>query len=421
MITHRIHTLRQRLVTLFACAALFLTAVPLRAQDDDKRDVPSKSSSKFLAAFKDVVVKPSDSVARIACGDKDAVLGTVVGADGWVITKASELKEGKTTCKFKDGRTLDAKVVGIHEPFDLALLKVDAKDLKPVEWADSKVAQVGNWVVVPGLGTEPVAVGVVSVATRSLSKRELSAPRPNPNSGFLGISLQGSDDGPKVSSVSGGSAADKAGVKLNDLLLAIDGTLITDPPSLMSYMAKTSPGQEIKLKIKRGDEELELKAKLGKRPADRSEEQNRMGSELSKRRSGFPTFLQDDAIIKPKDCGGPLVDLDGKTVGINIARAGRVESYAIPSEVVQKLLPELKSGKLSPEAREAEDKHLAELANKLSEARTAYEAAKKAKADLEKKLDDISKGLKEIDKKIADAKKALEKADADLKAAKKEK
>src|SRR5260370_19430537 len=162
----------------------------------------------------------------LGCG-RGAALGPVVGRGGWVITKASELK-GKTTCKFKDGRTLEAKVVGIHEPFDLALLKVDAKDLKPVEWADSKVALVGNWVVVPGLGSEPVAVGVVSVATRTLSKRELSAPRPNPNSGFLGISLQGSDDGPKVSSVSDGSAAAKAGVKLNDIMLSIDGTVITD-------------------------------------------------------------------------------------------------------------------------------------------------------------------------------------------------
>src|SRR5262249_11927645 len=46
-------------------------------------------------------------------------------------------------------------------------------------------------------------------------------------------------------------------------------------------------------------------------------------------------------------CGGPLVDLDGKTVGINIARAGRTETYAIPSEEVQALLADLKSGKLT--------------------------------------------------------------------------
>ena len=73
-----------------------------------------------------------------------------------------------------------------------------------------------------------------------------------------------------------------------------------------------------------------------------------LGSELSLKRTGFPTILQHDTVIKPKDCGGPLVDLDGKTVGINIARAGRTETYAIPAEDIQKLLPDLKSGKLAP-------------------------------------------------------------------------
>jgi serine protease Do len=73
-----------------------------------------------------------------------------------------------------------------------------------------------------------------------------------------------------------------------------------------------------------------------------------MGSFLSNRRSGFPFILQHDTVLKQTDCGGPLVDLDGKVVGINIARAGRVESYAIPAQAVRELLPDLLSGKLAP-------------------------------------------------------------------------
>ena len=45
----------------------------------------------------------------------------------------------------------------------------------------------------------------------------------------------------------------------------------------------------------------------------------------------------------------PLVDLDGRTVAINIARAGRVASFAVPASVVLPLLEELKSGKLNPQ------------------------------------------------------------------------
>ena len=81
-----------------------------------------------------------------------------------------------------------------------------------------------------------------------------------------------------------------------------------------------------------------------------------MGSVLSNRRGGFPKILQHDTVIKPADCGGPLVDLDGKVVGINIARAGRSESYAIPSEAVRELLLPLMSGMLPPPNEDADPK-----------------------------------------------------------------
>ena len=68
-----------------------------------------------------------------------------------------------------------------------------------------------------------------------------------------------------------------------------------------------------------------------------------MGSELSETRSGFPLALQHDCPIDPDACGGPLVNLDGDVVGINIARAGRIKSYALPSHVIQELLAQVKA------------------------------------------------------------------------------
>ena len=64
----------------------------------------------------------------------------------------------------------------------------------------------------------------------------------------------------------------------------------------------------------------------------RSEFQNNLGGRLSVRRFGFPVALQHDTVLRPDDCGGPVVDLDGRVIGFNIARAGRTESYAIPTE-----------------------------------------------------------------------------------------
>jgi serine protease Do len=151
-----------------------------------------------------------------------------------------------------------------------------------------------------------------------------------------------------------GGAAEKAGLKVNDCIIAADGKPIDSPDDLINLLLTRKPGDVIELKVKRGEEELELKATLGKRPAsaNRGDMQNRLGSELSRRRTGFPTILQHDAVIKPSDCGGPVVNLDGKTIGINIARAGRTESYAIPTEAIRPLLKDLMSGKLAPLPKE---------------------------------------------------------------------
>lgn len=59
-------------------------------------------------------------------------------------------------------------------------------------------------------------------------------------------------------------------------------------------------------------------------------------------------ILRTDCALVGGDSGGPLVDLDGKVIGINIARAGRTETLAIPAEAVKPLLDDLKSGKLAP-------------------------------------------------------------------------
>jgi serine protease Do len=54
--------------------------------------------------------------------------------------------------------------------------------------------------------------------------------------------------------------------------------------------------------------------------------------------------LQHDVQGTSKTVGGPLVDLDGKCIGMNIARANRAESFAIPieelREISQRLLEE---------------------------------------------------------------------------------
>ena len=72
--------------------------------------------------------------------------------------------------------------------------------------------------------------------------------------------------------------------------------------------------------------------------ADRFQMMNMLGGPLRARRAGFSSAIQHDTVLSPRDCGGPVVDLDGRVVALNIARAGRVDSYAIPASVVERLV-----------------------------------------------------------------------------------
>jgi serine protease Do len=334
-------------LTMVVAGALFLGQTsPLFAQ----RSAPIRNSPAVTAAFKNVVAKPSESTVRIFSDEAEAALGTIVTADGWIISKASELR-GNLVCKLKDGRSFKARLVGIEDNYDLAMLKIEARGLRPIEWRSSKTAEVGSWVAAPSPGAEPAAFGVVSVGTRKPSRGEMPRTAPKENSGYLGVLLEESDDGPTIGRVTPGSPAEKAELKEGDIVLAVSGRLMRTRERLIATIQTLRPGQVVSVKIKRGEDEKELKVKLERFPLNmlsRGERMNMMGSELSHRLGGFPLILQHDLLIKPSDCGGPLVDLDGKTVGINIARAGRTESYAVPAEAVQGLLADLQSGKLAP-------------------------------------------------------------------------
>ncbi len=310
-----------------------------------------RSGTKLLAPFKKVVAKANESTVRVRCDDRDAALGTVVTAAGHVLTKASELR-GKVTCRLSDGTEYDATLVSVHKETDLALLKIDAEGLKPVTFADSKPVPVGHWLAAAGPYTDPVAVGIVSVATRDLGPREF-VPAHNSNRGYLGVMLdmsaKASAGGAKITGMMKGSSAAKAGVKVDDLITAVDGRDVSGGTTLREILDEYRPGDTVTLKVLRGEEGMKLKVKLTP-PGEqtREEVQNSMGGELSGRRTGFKTVLQSDMVIAPKDCGGPVVDLDGKVLGLGIARAGRVETWVLPAETIRPLLADMKAGKFAP-------------------------------------------------------------------------
>lgn len=311
--------------------------------------------------FREVVGAASKATVSVRSGGKQVALGGIIGPDGWILTKASQLK-GNPTVVLKDQRQFDARTVGVDREHDLAILKVEAKDLPVLEMDAEVTAEEGSWVVTVGTKADPVAVGVMSVSARRIAHR----------AGILGIQLDDvrrrpaeSDQpdeaaepplrGALVVKVFANTGAERAGILVNDVITSVNGTLTSSRLALINEVRRYSPGDEVEIGLTRGDKKFVLVAILTGRVKEwgtptRSQIQNSLGSKLSQRRFGFPIALQHDTVLKPTDCGGPLVNVEGQVIGFNIARAGRTESYAIPTATILPLMYELMSGKQAPEA-----------------------------------------------------------------------
>ena len=326
----------------------------------------SKQSEDFVSAFEPVVTSTCDAVVRIMNGKNQVALGTMLEKNGLILTKLSELK-GQLQCKLSDGTTKKPTIVGIDPKTDLALLKVDVVDHPRANLEDLPMPPVGSWLATVDQELVPVAVGIVSHGLREIPSTEL-------NSAVIGIYPEdiADADGVRINVVMLDSPAEKAGLLVNDVIIAIDSEKILNHLELLEKLSHFEPGDEIVLKVKRGDKEIDFDVTLGKRRInpmmERGNRQNRLGSTLSKRRDDFPLALQHDSTLNANQCGGPVVNLDGQVIGINIARDGRVSSLTLPNEIVIPIVNRLKSGKYMPNVvNKIEIKQLEEMLAKLTD------------------------------------------------------
>lgn len=98
--------------------------------------------------------------------------GFIISADGIVLTNAHVVAEAKeVTVKLTDRREFTAKVVGLDKATDVAVLKIEGKNLPTVKLGDSRKSRVGEWVLAIGspFGLEnTVTAGIISSKSRSL-------------------------------------------------------------------------------------------------------------------------------------------------------------------------------------------------------------------------------------------------------------
>ncbi|MDI7268024.1 MAG: trypsin-like peptidase domain-containing protein [Myxococcota bacterium] len=161
--------------------------------------------------------------------------GFLIDGEGHILTNRHVVGRGaRISVQLADGREFPARIVGMEEDVDLAVLHVDVKGLPWIDLGDSDAVQVGDYVVAVGnpLGlSSTVTAGIVSA----------------------------------------------------------------------------------------------------------------VGREITSERPGYADFIQTDAAINQGNSGGPLVDMEGRVIGINTAVSGQGQGigFAIPINIVKQVLPQL--------------------------------------------------------------------------------
>ncbi|MEZ5943979.1 MAG: PDZ domain-containing protein [Planctomycetaceae bacterium] len=327
-----------RSIVTFLLAILVLLPAVSSAQNEGPepplRDPYLLTGSRLRNAFRPVVETARTWTVEILDEKGRRVSqGVIVGSDGEILTKASELPD-PFRVRISSRRTFEGEVLKTEETNDLALVKIDQNDLPVVEWREKELTD-GQWLITPGIAVTPVAVGVLGVQPRKV---------PQSVRGVLGIQMDVGGP-PRIIQVFPEGGANEAGVLVDDVILKIDGKEMAHARDVVELVQKYRPGEQIMLSLERKGKPIEIKATLTHpfgQLLSRIAMQNQLGGELSNRRDDFPLVFQHDSVLQPRDCGGIVVDLDGQAVGLNIARAGRTETYSLPVSVVLETLKSLR-------------------------------------------------------------------------------
>lgn len=159
-------------------AAVINTAQIQTAEQTDSLIGTTMTASEVYKANVDSTVGITTSISTNRFGFRTTAAasgsGFIISKDGYIVTNHHVIEDSNSiTVTLYDGRTFEAKLIGSDESSDVAVLKIEADDLKPVTLGSSKALSVGDDVAAIGnpLGelTFSLTKGVVSALDRTVT------------------------------------------------------------------------------------------------------------------------------------------------------------------------------------------------------------------------------------------------------------
>ncbi|MFK7819670.1 MAG: S1C family serine protease [Planctomycetaceae bacterium] len=269
----------------------------------------------------------SKATVEVYCERHFVGRGTIVdGTQGLIVVKASELRTDDKISVYPSRRKakVAAKVLATDRASDLALLKADGTFTNAIHFLPVQ-PKIGQLLI--SISDKPV-LGVVGAMPRSIPRQR----------GVLGLQV---DDNLVVTSIQPTSAASAAGIRAGDKLEKLDGEQLDEPSDIGRLLKSMNAGDRFRLTVLREERTRLLFVQLRHPASQRFNETTFLsgaGGVSNLRRTGFPLVVQHDASLSARDCVGPVMTLDGKFAGINIARAGREAVLMVPADVVQRFV-----------------------------------------------------------------------------------
>lgn len=276
---------------------------------------------------KALAARVSPAVVAVEVGSGSGS-GVIISADGLVLTAGHVcgVPGRDVNFTFPDGKTARGKTVGANQDNDTGLMRITDRGPWPhAEMGDLLQARIGDWVLALGhpggfdlrrslvvrlgriIRLEPDAlqtdctispgdsggplfdmhgrvIGIHSAISSSVAENfhvavtafydgwallvknpgeKHQADRPQ---AYVGAKGADDPDGCRLTAVDEDGPAAKAGLKVGDLVVKVDGREVKLYASLLRWLAETEPGETLSLEVKRGDKLLSLEVKLEASP-----------------------------------------------------------------------------------------------------------------------------------------------------------